>query len=491
VRSGYALAAGCVLALVGACQRQPAPPPPPAQATAAAPSQSGRPVPPLIDDLEHRTFDYFWELTNPSNGLVPDRWPTPSPSSIAAVGFGLTAYGVGAERGWVTRDQALDRTLATLRFFARAPQGPDEHGAAGYKGFYYHFLEMDSGLRSGNSELSTVDTTLLLGGVLFAQSYFDRDEPREAEVRRLAEKIYGRVQWDWAQPRPPLESMGWRPEEGQLNNDWQGYNEAILVYILALGSPTHPLDKAAYDAWTSTYDRTWGTYYGQEQLSFPPLFGHQYSAIWVDFRGIRDDYMRRRGIDYFENSRRATMSQQAYAKDNPGGWAGYGADVWGLSACDGPIDASFEFKGQSRLFHTYAARGAGIEYVLDDGTIAPTAAIGSIAFAPEIVIPTIEAMHRRYGADIYGEYGFLDAFNPSFTFTEAQLHHGHLAAKTGWVDNDYLGIDQGPIVLMIENYRSDFVWRVMRANPHIRRGLQRAGFAGGWLQSSAGAAPAR
>ncbi|MFL6593256.1 MAG: Tat pathway signal protein, partial [Luteimonas sp.] len=176
------LAAGCVFSLaVAGCQRQSAPPPP-AQATAAAPSQTGRAVPPLIDELEHRTFDYFWELTNPSNGLVPDRWPTPSPSSIAAVGFGLTAYGVGAERGWITRDQALDRTLATLRFFARAPQGPDEHGAAGYKGFYYHFLEMDSGLRSGNSELSTVDTTLLLGGVLFAQSFFDRDEPREAEV---------------------------------------------------------------------------------------------------------------------------------------------------------------------------------------------------------------------------------------------------------------------------------------------------------------------
>ena len=193
--------------------------------------------------------------------------------------------------------------------------------------------------------------------------------------------------------------------------------------------------------------------------------------------------MRRRGIDYFENSRRAVLSQQGYAKDNPAEWAGYGADVWGLSACDGPIDASFEFKGQSRLFHTYAARGAGIEYVLDDGTIAPTAAAGSIAFAPDIVIPAIEAMHRRYGADIYGEYGFLDAFNPSFTFAEAPLHHGHLAPKTGWVDNDYLGIDQGPIVLMIENYRSDFVWAVMRRNPHIRKGLERAGFAGGWLQA--------
>ncbi|RZA11564.1 MAG: Tat pathway signal protein, partial [Lysobacteraceae bacterium] len=306
---------------------------------------------------------------------------------------------------------------------------------------------------------------------------------KEDEIRRLGDKIYRRVDWTWAQERKPLISMGWKPEEGMLKYDWQGYNEALLVYVLALGSPTHPVGEDAYAAWTATYDRTWGKFHGQEHLSFPPMFGHQYSHVWIDFRGIHDRYTRSRSVDYFENSRRAVYSQQAYAIDNPSGWKGYGKHVWGLSASDGPTDASFEFDGTTRLFHTYAPRGAGIEYVLDDGTIAPTAAAGSIAFAPEIAIPAIEAMHARYGQDIYGEYGFLDAFNPSFTFADAPLRHGRVTERSGWVDGDYLGIDQGPILLMIENYRSDFIWKVMRRNPYIQRGLQRAGFSGGWLDA--------
>ncbi len=482
IRSKHAalLGAACSLVLLaGGCGRDSSPSSP---AATAQEKPQEKPVPELVQDLQRRTFDWFWETGNPVNGLVPDRWPTPSASSIAAVGFGLTAYGVGVERGWISREQAVDRTLATLRFFARAPQGRNEKGASGYKGFFYHFLEMDSGLRSGQNELSTVDTSLLLGGVLFAQTYYDGDDRKEAEIRRLADKIYSRVDWTWAQERKPLISMGWRPEEGMLKYDWQGYNEALLVYVLALGSPTHPVGKDAYDAWTSTYDRTWGKFHGQEHLSFPPLFGHQYSHVWIDFRGIQDAYMRGKGIDYFENSKRAVYSQQAYAIDNPSGWKGYGKNVWGLTAGDGPIDASFEFDGSTRLFRTYAPRGAGIEPILDDGTLVPTAAAGSIAFVPEIVIPAIETMHERYGTDIYGEYGFLDSFNPSFTFTEAPLHHGRVT-DSGWVDGDYLGIDQGPIVLMIENHRSEFVWKVMRRNPHIQRGLQRAGFSGGWLDA--------
>jgi len=472
------------VALATGCLRESTPGP----STASAKVETHQ-VPPLIDDLEHRTFDYFWELGNPVNGLVPDRWPTPSASSIAAVGFGLTTYGVGVERGWISREQAVDRTLATLRFFARSPQGTDTAGATGYKGFFYHFIEMDNGTRSGTNEVSTVDTTLLLGGVLFSETYYDHDDRKEAEIRKLAEKIYGRVEWPWAQERNPAIAMGWTPEHGVIASDWKGYNEAILLYVEALGSSTHPVDKDAYDAWTSTYDRTWGKFQGQEHLSFPPLFGHQYSAIWIDFRGIQDDYMRKHGIDYFENSRRAVLSQQAYAVDNPQQWDGYGKNVWGLSASDGPIDATFDYKGEARLFHTYAPRGAGIEYVLDDGTLAPTAAAGSIAFAPEIVIPAIQEMHARYGKQIYGEYGFLDAFNPSFTYKDAKLHHGRLVDGMGWVDIDYLGIDQGPIVLMIENYRSDFIWSVMRRNPHIRRGLERAGFTGGWLARPVAAKP--
>jgi hypothetical protein len=460
---------GVCLALLSACASQP-----PVATHAAHPD-----VPPLFDDLERRSFNYFWELGNPANGLVPDRWPSKSFSSIAAVGFGLTAYGVGVERGWITREQAIERTLVTLRFFAKAPQGVAAQGMSGYKGFFYHFIKMDSGARDANCELSTVDTTLLLGGILFAQSYFDRDSADEREIRALAEAIYDRVEWDWAQPRAPKIAMGWTPESGMHGYDWNGYNEAMLVYILALGSPTHPVSKDAYVAWTSTYDKNWGNFHGQTHLSFPPLFGHQFSQIWLDLRGVQDDYMRGRGIDYFENSRRAVESQRAYAIANPQDWAGYGKNVWGLSASDGPIDATFPYHGQPRLFRTYSARGAGIEYTLDDGTISPMAAAASLPFAPEIVIPAVIEMHDRYGQNIYRQYGFVDAFNPSFHY-DVPLNQGKLT-DMGWVDDDYIGIDQGPIVLMIENYRSDFVWKTMRGNPHVRLGLERAGFTGGWL----------
>ena len=479
--TGAARALGLAgLVAVAGCSTMPADSAP-TDAAAAAASQD---VPPVVADLERRTYDYFWELGRDDNGLVPDRWPSKSFASIAAVGFGLTSYGVGVERGWIRRDQAIDRTLATLRFFANAPQGDAPEGMSGHRGFFYHFLKMDTGARDARCELSTVDTTLLLGGALFAQSYFDRDDPREAEIRALAEKIYRRVEWDWAVARPPLISMGWHPESGMIEHDWRGYNEALLVYILALASPTHPVGKDAYEAWTSTYDETWGTFQGQEHLGFAPLFGHQYSHVWLDLRGIQDAYMRGKGIDYFENSRRAVLSQRAYAIANPMGWEGYDANVWGLTASDGPIDATLDYKGQPRIFKTYTARGAGIRHIFDDGTIVPTAAAASMPFAPEVVVPAIEAMHARYGRWIYRQYGFVDAFNPSFHY-DVPLNHGKVHAGMGWVDEDYIGIDQGPIVLMIENHRSGLVWEVMRRNPHIRRGLERAGFSGGWLDAAA------
>ena len=479
----FLLASILVLA-PAACERAPVKAPVAPESPAAAGTAGERGVPPLVADVEHRTFEYFWELGNPENGLVPDRWPSKSFSSIAAVGFGLTSYGVGVERGWITREQAIERTLATLRFFANAPQGDAAQGMTGYKGFFYHFIKMDSGARDANCELSTVDTTLLLGGVLFSQSYFDRDSADEREIRALADQIYRRIDWTWAQARAPRISMGWSPEQGMHGYDWTGYNEALLVYILALGSPTHPVGEDAYAAWTSTYDRSWGTFQGQEHLSFPPLFGHQYSQVWLDLRGIQDAYMRRRGIDYFENSRRAVYSQQAYAIANPKKWKGYGRNVWGLTASDGPIDATYEYQGEKRVFQTYTARGAGIEYILDDGTIVPTAAAASLPFAPEIVIPAVTEMQQRYGKDIYRKYGFIDAFNPSFDY-QVTVQQGKVVPGVGWVDDDYLGIDQGPIVLMIENQRSEFVWKVMRKNPYILRGLRRAGFEGGWLEGAA------
>ena len=440
----------------------------------AAPAAVGDPRPAeslaldgFFDDLEKRTFNYFWETTNPANGLVPDRYPSGSDASIAAVGFGLTAYPIGIERGYIDRRAARERVLATLRFFADADNA---------HGFFFHFLDLKSGERTRRSEISTIDTTLLLAGVLFCQSYFDADEASEREIRNLADEIYRRVDWNWAQNHAPAISMGWNPEQGFLSADWLGYDEAMILYVLALGSPTHPVGPEAWRAWTSTYDKHWGTLYGQTQLSFGPLFGHQYSHVWIDFRGIRDDWMRRRDLDYFENSRRATLAQRSYAIENPMHWLAYGGNVWGLTACDGPGRRAHA-AGSERRFYSYAARGVGLEGVLDDGTIAPTAALGSLPFAPEIVIPAAHEMYQRFGAAIYAAYGFRDAFNP----TVIDPAQPAASADAGWVDRDYIGIDEGPILAMIENYRSGLVWRVMRDNPYIRRGLERGGFAGGWL----------
>lgn len=436
---------------------------------------------PVINNLQRRTFRFFWDTTNKQNGMAPDRFPSPSFASTAAVGFALTAYVIGAERGFVSRSQARLRTLRTLRFLESIPQGPDESGMGGYKGFYYHFVHMHNGQRFGTSELSTVDTALLLGGVLLSQSYFDRDTSSEREIRDLAEKIYGRVDWTWAQNRPPVLSHGWRPESGFLRFDWRGYNEAMLMYILALGSPTHAIEPEAWTEWMRTYKDSYGKFSGQEFLSFGPHFGHQYSHVWIDFRGIMDAFNREKGFDYFENSRRASYAQREYARQNPMRWRGYDSEIWGLTACDGPADTVQIYNNEERGFFTYAARSTASIHILDDGTIAPTASVASIAFAPEIAIPAIRAFRARFGEHLYQKYGFLDSVNPSFTFTDVPLRHGRVIEGIGWVADDYLGIDQGPILAMIENYRSGLIWSVMRNNPHIRRGLQRAGFTGGWL----------
>lgn len=432
----------------------------------------------LLDDVQRRTFHFFWDLADPNTLLIPDRAPTPSFSSIAAVGFGLTAYGIGAERGYVTREQAAQRTLATLQSLLAMKQGPEPRGVSGHKGFFYHFLDMKTAERFGTVELSTVDTTLLIAGALFAQSYFDRDNETEKGIRDAAERLYERVEWPWEQIRPNAISMGWTPEGGFHTYDWRGYNEAMIVPILAMASPTHPVDPAAWAEYHKT-DR-WGTFYGQEHILFGPLFGHQYSHVWIDFRGIRDGL---HPIDYHENSRRATLSQRAYAIDNPQKYRHYGPEIWGLTACDGPMDATIVIDGRPRTFHSYHARGATEGDIRDDGTIAPTAAVSSIAFAPEIAIPAIREMSRRYGENLYSKYGFLDAFNPTLRTAE-QLKHGRVDPLMGWFDVDYLGIDQGPILAMIENYRTGLVWNTMKKNPHIVRGLQRAGFKGGWLEGA-------
>ena len=458
-----------LLALITAC----APVQPAGQADAR------RTADPFLDTLQERTFRFFWESANPRNGLVPDRWPSPSFSSIAAVGFGLSTYPVGVERGYVTREQARDRTLATLRFFATAPQGPEPTGNTGYRGFFYHFLDMETGRRYETTELSTIDTALLIAGVLSVGEYFDGGDAGEQEIRTLANALYRRVEWKWFQVQSPLVTMAWRPEKGYGPAEYKGYDEATILYVLALGSPTHPIDASAWPAFTSTYQ--WGTFYGYEHVNFAPLFGHQYSYVWIDPRGIQDAYMREKGIDYFENSRRATLAQRAYAIDNPMGWKGYDGEVWGLTASSGPNALTLTIDGRQRQFRRYWARGAALDDIRDDGTIAPTAVGGSIPFAPDVTIAALEAMRDRYGEYVFREHGFVDAFNPTLS-VPVELTRGRIVPGVGWFENDYLGIDQGPIVLMAENHRSALIWNLMKKNPHVVRGLCRAGFDRGWLE---------
>ena len=431
-----------------------------------------------LETLQRVTFDYFLKETNPKNGLVPDSTRQGSPCSITPTGFALAAYPVGVERGLITRRDAIERTLTTLRFFWNSPHGP-EPDATGYKGFYYHFLDMKTGRRFKTVELSSIDTTLLMGGVLFAQSYFDRDDPAEKEIRDLADRLYRRVEWNWMQPRPPLVAMGWYPDKGMHTHDYKGYEEAMLLYVLAMGSPTHPISPEAWPARLANYK--WATFYGQEFVNYAPLFIHQYSHVWIDFRGIQDSYMRDKKIDYFENSRRATIAQRAYAADNPGKFRDYSDSIWGLTACNGPNNVKATVDGREIQFHTYWARGASANDIRDDGTIAATAAGGSLPFAPEIVIPALKAMQAKYGDRLFQKYGFIDAFNPTFAKAGAKPEAGSVSDQA-WFSDDYLGIDQGPIVLMAENLRSGLVWNVMKKNPYIVRGLCKAGFTGGWIE---------
>ena len=468
--------------VVGCASGAPSSPPP----MAAAPYAGGDAERAFVDTLSRRTFNFFWETTNPRNGLTPDRWPTKSFSSVAAVGFALTAYPIGVAHGWVSRESARARVLTTLRFFWRAPQGHQGAAVTGYKGFYYHFLDMETGYRFEHVELSTIDTGLLLAGALTCRQYFNGDDAGDREVRALADSIYGRVDWQWARDGGVVVDMGWRPDPAPNQNgrgfnisSWRGYDEAMILYILALGSPTHPIDPAAWTEWTKSY--RWDRFEGYDFVQFAPLFGHQYSHIWIDLRGVQDAYMRARGIDYFENSRRATLSQRAYATANPEAWRGYGPDAWGLSASDGPVDSTFTVDGRQRTFHTYWARGAAAGELRDDGSLEPTAVGGSIAFAPEIVLPTLLAMRTQYGSPLFGRYGFVDAYNPTLRASGPVLHHGHIVDGVAWFDTDYLGIDQGPIIAMTENWRTGMIWDLMRRDPDVVRGMCSAGFTGGWL----------
>ncbi len=431
-----------------------------------------RPSPPastdaMLDALQRDAFDYFLTETNPANGLVLDKTQPGAPASIAAVGFALAAYPVGVERSWMTRTDAIGRTLALLRFFWTSPHGTAPR-ATGYKGFYYHFLDMKTGERADWCELSTVDTCFLLAGMLAAAVYFDRDCAEEREIRRLADALYRRADWQWACNGGATVTHGWKPESGFLPYRWQGYDEAMLLYALGLGSPTHPLPAECYAAWTSSYQ--WKEIYGYELLYGGPLFIHQYSHIWVDFRGIQDAFVRDKGIDYCENSRRATYVQQAYAIRNPHEYVGYGQYFWGLTASDGPGWVARQVRGIERPFFDYVARG--VPYGPDDGTVAPWAVVASLPFAPEIVLPTVRHFKEVY-PEITGKYCLKCSFNLSFPHESP--------GKPGWTSPYHYGINLGPVVLMCENFRSGLLWRLTRRCPYIVTGLRRAGFTNGWL----------
>jgi len=423
-----------------------------------------------LAEIQKSTFGYFLKETNLANGMVPDSTRQNSAASIAAIGFALTAYPIGVERGFLTRADATRRTRTTLRFFWESEQStaPD---ATGYQGFYYHFLDMETGRRAFGSELSTIDSAFLFAGMLSAARYFNRDTAPEREIRRHAAALYARANWQWAQNGKLKVSHGWKPDEGFEPYVWEGYSEALILYILGLAAPDFPLPAESYAAWTSTYE--WKTLCGLEFLYAGPLFIHQLSHIWIDFRSIQDEFMRAKGITYFENSRRATYVQQAYAIRNPNKFTGYGKYGWGVTASDGPGPATRKINGVTRKFFDYVARG--IPDGPDDGTIAPWAMLASLPFAPEIVLPSVKYFDDTY-PEMSSKYGFKCSYNPTFTNRSKKR-------KSGWISQGYYGLDQGPIVMMIENYRSGFLWRLMRDSPEIKRGLRRAGFSNGWLES--------
>ena len=422
----------------------------------------------LLERLQRDAFNYFLHNTNSHNGLIADTSRDGAPSSIAVIGFALSAYPIGVQHGWIARADAVRRTLTALRFFSDSDQSGTTE-STGYRGFYFHFLDMRSGKRVWVSELSLIDTAFLIAGALTAAAYFSGNSCDEIELRALADTLYRRIDWRWAQQDGGALMHGWKPECGFLNYGWEGYSEAILLYVLGLGSPTHPLSAESFRAWTLTYQ--WENLYGHDFLYAGPLFIHQFSHAWIDFRGIRDAFMREKRCDYFENSRRATYVQREYAVRNPRSFTDYHAECWGISAGDGPSATPRLVAGRQQAFYGYAARG--VPYGPDDGTLAGPTMLASLVFAPEIVMPALRQLVARGGpeGDIFVH---ASGFNP--TITEA--------GPKGWVAPGQFGLDQGIAALMIENHRSGLLWQLGRHSPYIQLGLRRAGFSGGWLQAA-------
>lgn len=391
----------------------------------------------FLDRIQQRAVAYFWQEADPQTGLIKDRASNFGPddytvSSTAAVGFGLAALAIGESREWLSYEQAYGRTLTSLRFLH--DQMPHEHG------FYYHFVDLYTGQRVWNSEVSSIDTAWLLAGVLFAGEYF-----QGTEVEVLADELYRRVDFQWMltdggqRPAERLLNHGWTPQDGFLPYRWDTYSELMLLYLLAIGSPTHPIPDESWEAWA----RPQATYASYTTFAQGPLFTHQFSQAWVDFRGRRD----RLGYDYFQSSVNATLANRQFALDNRDRFSTYDKHVWGLTASDGP-------DGQ---YHAY---GASPGIAVHDGTVAPSAVAGSIVFTSELSIAALRTMYERYGDRLWGQYGFSNAFN----------------LDQSWWDQDVIGIDLGITLLMIENYRSGLVWHTFMPHPAIQRAMNAVGF---------------
>jgi hypothetical protein len=393
----------------------------------------------LLEDLSRRALQYFIDQADPQTGLVRDRArtngsPIDSPTgrdvaSIAATGFGLTALCAGAERGWVARDISRARARTTLRFFAE--RAYHNHG------WFYHWMNLRTGERAWRSEVSSIDTALLLGGVLTARQCFRED----AEVVRLATQIYERVDFQWMlNGHPTFLSHGWHPETGFIPHRWRDYSEQLMLILLAVGSPTHPVPPSAWRA----FERKWITYAGYHYINaHPPLFIHQYSHAWVDFRGRREGWPP--FVDYFENSVKATRAHRRFCIDLAKEFPAYGPEVWGISASDSE--------------RGYLAWGGPPRDPAIDGTVVPYAPAGSLMFTPGISLAALRTLKEKYGEKTYGRYGFADAFNPN----------------TGWVDPDVIGIDQGITLIGAENLRDGLVWRHFMKNREITRALDLVG----------------
>ena len=388
----------------------------------------------FLDLIQRKSFDYFVQERNPVNGLVRDRARNfqrdgvSSPGSIAAVGFALSAYPVGVSRDWMDYGTARDMTLTVLRFFWE--KAPQEHG------FFYHFLSVETGERVKNSELSPIDTALFLAGALFASEYYE-----DPAIRELVQKIYARIDWKWMLHDGKTFAMSWSPETGFQSHRWDHYNESMILYLLAIGAPAHAIPASSW----KEIARPAGSYAGYHVIEMGPLFTHQYSHIWVDFRQKNDGF-----ADYFKNSIDATLANRAFCIDNASKFKSYSPETWGLTASDGPDG--------------YKAYGALPGQALHDGTVAPTACGSSIVFTPEESLACLKNIYENVDG-IWGTYGFADSFN----------------IDRKWVARDVIGIDQGALLLMIENYRTQLIWKIMSKNDSIQQAMKAVGFQEGTM----------